>query len=114
MAAVMRCSGEPRQAAVETPAVRGEAFFLTHCASCHGPHGRGTALAASTRPPDFQSPAWQSSRTDEQILQTIVRGKPGTAMLGWPMLSNQERVDLVAFIRSLGSGSDATRTNGGG
>ncbi|MEO8219114.1 MAG: cytochrome c [Acidobacteriota bacterium] len=110
----MRCSGEPRQAAVEIPAVRGEAFFLTHCASCHGPHGRGAALAASAKPPDFQSSAWQSSRTDEQILQAITHGKPGTAMLGWPMLSHQERSDLLAFIRSLRSGSEETRTNGGG
>ena len=101
MAFACRHESNANPTATESPAQRGQAFFLLHCASCHGEHGRGTALVAASKPPDFQDRGWQSSRTDQQILDVIVHGKPGTPMIGWPMLSDQERTDLVAFIRSL-------------
>lgn len=71
-------AGEP------TPSVqRGELLFQMHCASCHGPEGRGDGpSAASMHPPprDFAVRPWRGPVSVEAIRTAILRGIPGTAM----------------------------------
>ncbi|MDB5310558.1 MAG: hypothetical protein JWO38_4760 [Gemmataceae bacterium] len=65
------------------PDRRGELLFQVHCASCHGPDGRGDgANAAVLRPPprDFAARPWRFSVTGESVRKVTLEGIPGTAM----------------------------------
>jgi mono/diheme cytochrome c family protein len=62
---------------------RGEILFLQHCASCHGPEGRGDgATAATLRPPprDFAARPWRFEVSKDSIRRVIREGLPGTPM----------------------------------
>jgi mono/diheme cytochrome c family protein len=80
---------------------QGAAVFHRHCASCHGPDGKGNA---SIHTPNLTDPKWQASLTDEQILTTIKNGRPGTIMPAWDgKLSGEEIHAVESYIRALGS-----------
>lgn len=73
----------------------GETLFQTHCAPCHGPKGdggRGANLTVRHLP----------HAPDDAALFAITRdGIPGTQMPGTRM-TDEERNQLVAYVRSLG------------
>ncbi len=50
-----------------------QALFKKKCAMCHKADGKGYAAMHT---PDFTSKEWQSSRTDEQLIETTSKGKP--------------------------------------
>lgn len=83
---------------------RGKPIFDQRCAVCHGPQGRGDGPEApflSPRPASLISAA-TSVKTDVELLKSIANGKPRTAMPAWKdVLSEQERRDVLAYIRSL-------------
>jgi len=83
---------------------RGKPIFEQRCAVCHGPQGRGDGPEApflSPRPASLISAA-TSVKTDADLLKAIANGKPRTAMPAWKdVLSEQERRDVLAYIRSL-------------
>jgi mono/diheme cytochrome c family protein len=77
-------------------AVAGRAVFQTNCAPCHQPEGEGKiGLAPSIRNRDFLALA-----SNDFIRQTILAGRPGTAMIGRPDLASSVP-DIIAFLRSL-------------
>lgn len=82
----------------------GEKIYRQYCEECHGADGRGTGPRApflSPRPGNFVSAA-TSAKTDQELLQIIEEGIPRTAMKGWKTkLSKQDRIDVLAYIRSL-------------
>lgn len=82
----------------ETEAVDGAAVYKKRCAMCHGPEGKGFK---ALKTPDFTSPEWQASRTDEEITEIIKNGKKGTAMpaLGSKMTEDEIKA-VVAHVRS--------------
>lgn len=91
----------------EAPAgspVQGKPIFVDRCASCHGPQGRGdgpNAAFLSPRPANLISAA-TSVKSDAELLAVIAEGRPRTAMPAWKnLLSEQERRDVLAYIRSL-------------
>lgn len=51
--------------------------YVVACAGCHGArgHGDGPERAPVMRLPDFASPSWQASRTDEELLSIISLGR---------------------------------------
>lgn len=80
---------------------RGEELYAAHCATCHGPEGRGDgetpAVALNDR-------AFLSRATDADIQETISYGRPGTQMRAYLLqrggpLGDHQIQDLVAFIR---------------
>ena len=78
----------------------GEAVFKGHCTPCHGEDGKGKAAVGT---PDFTSSKIQSSLTDQDILNTITNGRPGTLMPAWKgKLSTDEISAAAAYVRSLG------------
>lgn len=83
---------------------RGRVVYDQHCASCHGPTGRGdgtAAIALSPRPASLIS-AGTSAKSDKELLSLIAEGKPHTAMRPWKgMLTEEEQRDVLAYIRSL-------------
>lgn len=80
---------------------RGEELFATHCATCHGPEGRGDG---KTPAPGLNNRAFLEGATDADIQETITYGRPGTRMRAFGLqrggpLGDQQIQDLVAFIR---------------
>jgi putative heme-binding domain-containing protein len=92
-------------AATETPVTlpktpadlqRGAKLFQVHCALCHGPKGagaRGPALAKArlTRAPN-----------DAALVKVIENGIRGTEMPGAGAMSDREKRQTAAYVRSLG------------
>jgi high-affinity iron transporter len=82
----------------------GQELFLAHCQHCHGAQGEGNGeLADYLDPPpaDLRSARTQA-RTDEELRTIIMEGRPGTKMTGYEIFEDDEIINLVAFIRSLG------------
>ncbi len=74
----------------------GERLFESQCARCHGVGGTGGAGPALTRPRLRRAP------TDAALVQVILGGVPGTAMLGFWNFSEEEAHQVAAYIRALG------------
>lgn len=97
--------------ALAQDAAAGKALYDRWCAECHGPEGKGDGPAADhmlPRPRDFTGARYQIRTTgsgelptDEDILRVLRDGLPGTTMPGWPNLSNAQRRDVMAYIKSL-------------
>ncbi|MDF1574926.1 MAG: c-type cytochrome [Bacteroidales bacterium] len=80
---------------------KGAILFEQHCAACHGKTGEGL------KAPALQNQELLSAASNGYLLATITLGRSGTAMPSWgyeeeehPQLSGEERLDLVAYIRS--------------
>ena len=79
------------------------------CAHCHGAGGGGTAPGPSVepRPRDFtrglykiRSTESRELPTDADLLRIVTDGMRGTSMPGWPGLSDEERLAVVAYIKT--------------
>ncbi len=92
------------QAVIQGAPQAGKPIFEQRCATCHGLKGRGDGPRApflSPRPASLIS-AGTSVKTDKELFEIIANGKPRTAMPGWnDTLTEQQRWDLVAYIRAL-------------
>lgn len=80
------------------------AIYQRECAQCHGPQGYGDGLAGKTltpKPADFHNSARMNQRSVYSLYNTITLGVPGTAMNGYPSLSEDERWALAFFVSNL-------------
>lgn len=81
---------------------RGRVLYGQLCATCHGPTGNGYA---SDNAPSLRTTTFMASANDVFLRDSIVRGRPGTAMpaygqgLGGP-LSFADVEALVTFLRA--------------
>ncbi len=87
--------GDPNQRAAA-------ALWEMRCASCHGNSGRGDGAA---RPPgaalpDLTQPAYQASRSDDQLHSVIKSGRGMMPAFG-DQLSDVGITALVEHVRSL-------------
>jgi DMSO reductase family type II enzyme heme b subunit len=93
-------------------AAAGEPVYQKYCSQCHGASGLADGPAAAfvlPRPRVFKDNSTYKFRTtasgelptEEDMLGVITRGIPGTSMPGFPRLSDAERWNLVAYLRSL-------------
>jgi len=90
---------------------RGKNLYMRYCSSCHGTEGKGDGPAAVylfPKPRDFTTGSYKfqstpvgSLPTDEDLLRTITKGMPSSAMPAWDRLSEGDRRDIVAYIKSL-------------
>ncbi|SPP64520.1 c-type cytochrome [Nitrospira lenta] len=96
--------GEPLAHAADGDVRKGKAIYEKHCVLCHGPQGRGDGPVGKTiNPPaaDFASAA-SKKKPDAELLATIEKGRPPTAMVGWKgQLSDAEMQDVLAYVKSL-------------
>lgn len=89
---------------------RGREIFSNQCAVCHGPGGDGQgsfAYLMNPRPRNFLAGKFKLATTENQVpsdadlLNTLRRGMPGSAMPPWGHLPDADLNSLVAFIRFL-------------
>jgi mono/diheme cytochrome c family protein len=86
-------------------------FFRGHCAKCHGGDFTGAESRDSTPEiPDFTSGAWQKSRSDAQLLVSILNGKGKRMPPQHGRLDRDEARAMVAFIRQVGHARPAPTT----
>jgi mono/diheme cytochrome c family protein len=82
----------------------GKKLYQRHCASCHGPNGKGDgsmALAGGT-PSDLTDETWDFGSTDGEIFVAI-RDGVSSDMLAYKDKLNEKQIwQLVNFIRSIG------------
>ncbi|GEM_PF-1628858 len=78
-------------------AAAGEAVYQGSCIACHQADGAGMGgvLAA-----DFTKDASRLAKSDEELYKSVTEGVPGTTMVAWTALSDQQRADAVAYIRA--------------
>lgn len=89
----------------------GEKVYRENCAACHGEKGNGRGTSASTlktKPRDFTTGIYKFHSTpsgslplDEDILRTISKGVRGTSMLAQLQLSQEERLAVVQYLKTL-------------
>ena len=94
-------------------ATRGKALYVRYCVSCHGPEGDGRGESApylDPKPRDFTKAVFKCRSTpsgtlplDSDLYDTISRGVYSSAMPPWKPLLRQERIDLVAYIKTFSS-----------
>ncbi|MBI4588843.1 MAG: CopD family protein [Candidatus Rokubacteria bacterium] len=82
----------------------GRHLYTTHCATCHGPAGRGDGPAAGGLPRrsvDLTDPHL-AHHTAGDLFWWVTHGIPGSGMPGFGgRLSEGERWDVVNFLRTL-------------
>jgi cbb3-type cytochrome oxidase subunit 1/cbb3-type cytochrome oxidase cytochrome c subunit/mono/diheme cytochrome c family protein len=81
-------------------ALRGKQAFARHCASCHGPAGKGDGPAAASllpAPRDLTTAHF----SDAALSKALWHGVRGSAMPGWHEHSTQELLALAVFVRGL-------------
>ena len=88
----MMLSGVQAQAVPAQAA--GQQVFATRCASCHGTKATGGEFAPSIvdRVP---------LRSDEELIRLLHNGLPGSGMPAFPDIVDQERANLIGFLRTL-------------
>jgi mono/diheme cytochrome c family protein len=99
-------------------ALDGQQLFIQHCAACHGTQGTGDGPAARyvyPKPRDFtrgsfkvRSTPYGTLPTDEDLLTTLTRGMPGSAMPSFAYLSEPDRKALVEYVKTLITRKSAT------
>jgi mono/diheme cytochrome c family protein len=89
---------------------RGRQIYQENCVACHGVGGKGDGIEAAgltASPPDFTSQEWMAEKTGAQLFQAIGDGIPPDMPAYGDQLTEEERWDLVGFLRSLTFNSQA-------
>lgn len=89
-----------------TPALleKGRASFQENCAACHGAAGAGDGIVASTldpRPRDFTKDPFKNGSKPAQIFETLAKGVPGTQMVAFTQLPEEERWAIAYYVSEL-------------
>lgn len=97
---------DPKTVMEPTPEMlgRGKALYGQYCVPCHADDGLGKGPAsASLKPPPrnfAQSGGWKNGPGRPSIFKTLAQGVPGSAMVAYDMLTKQDRMALVHYVRS--------------
>ena len=102
-----------------------EQMYRLVCMACHDTDGKGKIVRlAMPSIPDLTDPKWQASRTDAELLHSILEGKESTVNgvripLMLPMkdklaLAHTEVKDMVAFMRAFKGGKQVVSATPGG
>lgn len=89
---------------------RGQALFARQCSVCHGESGDGAgrfAYLMNPRPRDFRQGRFKLATTqnliptEADLIRTISRGMPGSAMPPWGHLPNADLAALARYVRQV-------------
>jgi len=88
----------------------GKQLYRRYCIGCHGPEGNGAGENAAwvdPKPRDFTAAVFKCRSTptgtlptDQDLFNAITRGFVTTSMPAWRPLTDQNRADLVAYVKS--------------
>jgi mono/diheme cytochrome c family protein len=82
---------------------RGGVIFGQFCYVCHDHDGTGNVQRANFPPiPNFKDPDWQKTKTDAELVTSILEGKGTLMPANGDRITRDEAKDLVAYIRSFG------------
>jgi cytochrome c oxidase cbb3-type subunit 2 len=91
-------------------AAAGKQYYRRYCVGCHGPAGDGAgenAMWIDPKPRDFTAAVFKCRSTptgtlptDDDLYRSVTRGFVTTNMPPWRPLTQQTRVDLVAYIKT--------------
>lgn len=102
--------GSSVNAVIDPVLARGQSLFIKQCAICHGDQGDGAgkfAYLMDPRPRNLQQGNFKLATTENQIpteadlLRTISRGMPGSAMPPWGHLPVSDLEALAKYVRQL-------------
>ena len=82
----------------------GRLLYKRHCASCHGPNGKGDggmALSGGT-PSDLTDETWDYGSTDGEIFTSIREGVSADMLAYKEKLNDKQIWQVVNYLRSLG------------
>jgi len=79
----------------ESAVASGAKLYATNCAACHGPSGQGTGNI-----PPISKGATQNVPEGE-VFWFITNGSPANGMPAWGRLPEEERWQIVTFVKSL-------------
>jgi mono/diheme cytochrome c family protein len=82
----------------------GQRIYEESCEHCHGYAGNGQGQMAEylTPPPAKLTSESTQSKTDAQLQEIILKGRPGSAMVGFEgSLNTTQMASLLAYLRSL-------------
>lgn len=83
---------------------KGRASFGRNCSACHGEKGAGDGIAAaalSPKPRNFGTERFKNGSKPAQIFETLKKGVPGSAMVAFTNLSEEERWALAYWVSEL-------------
>jgi glucose/arabinose dehydrogenase len=90
---------EQRNPHTDDNAIRtGQTSFAKNCAACHGADARGTGNVPALTSNEVKQAA------DGELFWYITHGEPNNGMPSWAQLPEEERWDVVAFLRALAEG----------
>ena len=76
----------------------GQKLYAVNCIGCHGTEGEGRVGMG----PRLASESFLAAASDEMLLATISKGRPGSTMAAWGNMLGASQVDaLVAYVRSM-------------
>lgn len=104
-----RAESSQQSPAAAAPSERGRSLYARHCASCHGPTGRGDGEAGrdlDPQPSNLHDPEIAAA-PDTKLFRQITRGRRPMPSFG-RLLNDDDRWALVAFVKSLDA--DGRRT----
>src|SRR5215475_15967755 len=91
-------------------AATGKKLYRRFCVGCHGPLGDGNGENAQwidPKPRDFTAATFKCRSTptgtlptDQDLYDSVGRGFTNSNMPHWDALTNQNRIDLVAYIKT--------------
>ncbi len=82
--------------------LKGKSLYDRHCVTCHGPGGKGDGPIGQVLIPPAANLTLLGKQSDKTILDTLRKGRPGTAMQAWEHdLNPQELNQLLSFLRTL-------------
>ena len=96
-------AGRPaRLAAMSGSAAKGKVFYESSCAVCHHTDGLGDPTPGLDGGATYPSLVQRVKvLTPEAFMKATLEGVPGTFMLGYSMMSDQQLADGYAYIKTL-------------
>ncbi|MBL9077285.1 MAG: c-type cytochrome [Planctomycetes bacterium] len=107
---VATCATGPSTTATAAPASRGAELYTRHCAVCHGDAGDADTITAQLllpRPTAFRLGLFKlvstqnGMPTDDDLVATLRRGMPGSTMMSWSWLPEEDLRALAQEVRRL-------------
>ena len=106
MAAALEASALPPAGPIQTLQIA--RIYRDNCSACHGEDGSGSPVrAAMPTIPDFRSMAWQTAKTDLEIVHQIQDGKEPVMPPFRGKLSQQQIMGLAIYLRAFAVGTAA-------